>query len=101
MGFYGAEQAAIHHERFGDLATDATRLVVARLAAAGLGAGHVTDLGCGSGILAAAMLDAGYAVTGACGAEEFSVADRSAVATRIPGPVLRRSAWSQRACSPR
>jgi 2-polyprenyl-3-methyl-5-hydroxy-6-metoxy-1,4-benzoquinol methylase len=62
--FYGADQAGIHHARFGDLAADAAALVVDRLHAAELPHGHVTDLGCGSGILAAALLDAGYAVTG-------------------------------------
>ena len=40
--FYGPEQAAIHDERFGDLARDAARLVVSRLHAAGItdGPGH-------------------------------------------------------------
>ena len=63
-GFYGAAQAAIHHTTFGDLAADAATLIVDRLAATGLTAGRVTDLGCGSGILAAALLSAGYAVDG-------------------------------------
>lgn len=62
--FYGADQAGIHHTRFGDLAADAARLLVERLHAASLTEGHVTDLGCGSGILAAALVDAGYAVAG-------------------------------------
>ena len=62
--FYGPEQAAIHHTRFGDLAADAAALVVERLGAAGLSEGRVTDLGCGSGILAAAMVAAGYRVDG-------------------------------------
>lgn len=62
--FYGADQARIHHERFGDLATGAASLVEQRLTAGGLDRGHVTDLGCGSGILAAALLDAGYAISG-------------------------------------
>ena len=62
--FYGAEQAAIHHRTFGDLAADAATLIVERLSAAGLTAGRVTDLGCGSGILAAALIAAGYDVDG-------------------------------------
>ena len=62
--YYGADQALIHHTRFGDLAADAARLLIARLHAAGLANGNVTDLGCGSGILAAALLDGGYTVTG-------------------------------------
>lgn len=63
-GFYGPDQARIHHERFGDLATDAARLVVERLHAAGHDTGFVTDLGCGSGILAAQLLAAGYLLEG-------------------------------------
>jgi SAM-dependent methyltransferase len=62
--FYGPEQAAIHDARFGDLARDAARLVLDRLAAAGITAGRVTDLGCGSGILARAVHDAGFDVVG-------------------------------------
>ncbi len=62
--FYGAAQAAIHHTTFGDLAADAAALIVERISAAGLTSGRVTDLGCGSGILAAALLAAGYDVDG-------------------------------------
>lgn len=62
--FYGADQAAIHDERFGDLATDAAALVLGDLGRAGLRTGTVVDLGCGSGILARALSDAGYAVRG-------------------------------------
>ena len=58
--FYGAEQAAIHHTSFGGLAADAAVLVVERLDSVGLTEGRITDLGCGSGILAAALIDAGY-----------------------------------------
>lgn len=64
MTFYGLEQAAIHDERFGDLARDAARLVVTRLHDRGITSGLVTDLGCGSGILAAVMVEEGFAVTG-------------------------------------
>lgn len=62
--FYGAEQAAIHHKTFGDLAADAAALLVERLSSAGLAEGRITDLGCGSGILAAALINAGYTVEG-------------------------------------
>ena len=62
--FYGAEPAEIHHTSFGDLAADAAELVIERLRGVGLTSGRVTDLGCGSGILAAELLDAGYAVDG-------------------------------------
>jgi SAM-dependent methyltransferase len=62
--FYGPDQAAIHDQRFGDLARDAARLVIDRLHAAGITEGLVTDLGCGSGILAAAIRGAGFDVVG-------------------------------------
>jgi len=62
--FYGPEQAAIHHERFGGLAADAARLVLGELHAAGIESGTVVDLGCGSGIFAAAVSAAGYDVVG-------------------------------------
>ncbi len=64
MSYYWPDQAQIHHTGFGDLAADAARLLIERLDAVGLTDGHVMDLGCGSGILAAALIAAGYAVTG-------------------------------------
>jgi SAM-dependent methyltransferase len=63
-GFYGRQQAAIHHDRFGDLAHDAARVLAGTLVGRGLTAGTVTDLGCGSGILARVMSDLGYDVLG-------------------------------------
>ncbi len=62
--FYGAEQAAIHDERFGDLAAEAASRLIDELHHAGLTGGTVVDLGSGSGILAARMGDAGYDVVG-------------------------------------
>ena len=62
--FYGADQAAIHHEAFGDLAAQAAAHLLSALDAAGLREGTVVDLGCGSGILARIMSDAGYDVRG-------------------------------------
>jgi SAM-dependent methyltransferase len=62
--FYGPEQAGIHHEAFGRLAGRAADLLTAELASAGLTSGSVVDLGCGSGILACRMTDAGYDVVG-------------------------------------
>jgi len=63
-GFYGRQQAAIHHDRFGDLAHDAARVLAGLLVSRGLTTGTVTDLGCGSGILARVMSDLGYDVLG-------------------------------------
>ena len=62
--FYGADQAGIHHERFGGLAAGAAGDLLDALAAAGHTRGTVVDLGCGSGILARAVTDAGYDVVG-------------------------------------
>jgi SAM-dependent methyltransferase len=62
--FYGPEQAAIHDEAFGHTATNAARLLLDRLEQAGLTEGTVVDLGCGTGILAARLAEAGYEVVG-------------------------------------
>ena len=62
--YYGADQAAIHHERFGSLAREAAALVQARLRDAGIKGGLVVDLGSGSGIYARTMTDAGFDVIG-------------------------------------
>jgi SAM-dependent methyltransferase len=62
--FYGADQAAIHHEAFGDLAALAAAHLLALLDAGGLLEGTVVDLGCGSGILARIVSEAGYDVRG-------------------------------------
>lgn len=64
QSFYGAEQASIHHRCFGQLARRAGGLLRARLLAAGHRDGTVVDLGCGSGILARQLTDAGYTVLG-------------------------------------
>ena len=58
--FYGPDQAHIHDVRFGDLARDAADLVLDALP----GPGTVVDLGCGSGIFARALTDAGSSVVG-------------------------------------
>lgn len=61
---YGPHQALIHHQRFGDLADRAGRWLVHLLADAGFYQGAVVDRGCGSGILARLLNDAGYEVLG-------------------------------------
>jgi SAM-dependent methyltransferase len=62
--FYGEDQAMIHHREFGDLALSAADLVIDELRRNGLESGTVVDLGCGSGILARAVSEAGYRVLG-------------------------------------
>lgn len=62
--FYGPELARIHHARFGELARSAAGYLITELAASGQRSGIVADLGCGSGILAGLVQDAGYQVLG-------------------------------------
>ena len=62
--FYGPDQAIIHHENFGKLAKIAAEDVVSLLQGAGLSEGTVVDLGCGSGILARTLSEAGCDVLG-------------------------------------
>lgn len=61
---YRSDLAYIHDAGFGDLARGAAETLLDALAEAGLRAGTVVDLGCGSGLLARPLCDAGYAVVG-------------------------------------
>jgi SAM-dependent methyltransferase len=61
---YGADLAWVHHEQFGLLALGAATVVLDALQTAGLRSGLVVDLGCGTGIMARALTDAGYDVLG-------------------------------------
>lgn len=63
-GHYGDDLAHIHDAGFGDVAWRAADVLVTRLRSNRIHAGLVTDLGCGSGILAAALTEAGYDVLG-------------------------------------
>jgi SAM-dependent methyltransferase len=83
-GFYGPEQAGIHHEAFGRLAGRAADLLATELASAGLTSGTVVDLGCGSGILARRMAGAGYDVVGVdVSAAMLEIARREAPTARF------------------
>jgi len=62
--FYGAEVTYVHDRDFGGLAADAAILVLQELEAAGISAGTVVDLGCGSGILGSIVGSSGYDVFG-------------------------------------
>jgi SAM-dependent methyltransferase len=61
---YGRDLAYVHDTGFGEFARRAAPELLRRLRRAGLGGGLVVDLGCGSGIWARALLDAGYEVLG-------------------------------------
>ena len=88
--FYGPEQAGIHHEAFGRLAGRAADLLTAELAAADLVSGTVVDLGCGSGILARRMTEAGFDVLGVdVSAAMLEIARREAPGARfVQGSLL-------------
>jgi SAM-dependent methyltransferase len=61
---YGTDLAYIHDAGFGHLARAAGPVALRELRRAGFDGGHVTDLGCGSGILAEILQAAGYGVLG-------------------------------------
>jgi SAM-dependent methyltransferase len=64
MNAYGDDLAHIHDAGFGDFARGAAPQVLRWLRAAGIRRGPVVDVGCGSGIWAARLLEAGYDVLG-------------------------------------
>jgi SAM-dependent methyltransferase len=61
---YGNDLAYIHHHGFSEFAREAAPGILALLHGAGIDRGLVVDLGCGSGILAAQLVAAGYDVLG-------------------------------------
>lgn len=61
---YRDDLAYIHDAGFGHLAANAGPMVIAELQRAGIREGLVVDLGCGSGIMARQLRDAGYDVIG-------------------------------------
>jgi SAM-dependent methyltransferase len=64
MEAYGRDVAHVHDMGHGDFARDAAPGVLGLMRRAGIHEGLVIDLGCGSGIWAAALVDAGYDVIG-------------------------------------
>ncbi len=62
--FYRQDLAYIHHTGFSDFVEQATPGLLALLERAGIRDGLVVDLGCGSGVWARALLQAGYAALG-------------------------------------
>ena len=82
---YGTDLAYIHDAGFGDFARDAAPGLIRRLHAASIRDGVVLDLGCGSGIWAAELLDAGYDVVGIDLSEDLLAIARE----RAPGADFR------------
>ena len=64
MPAYGDDLAYIHHTGFGAFARDAGPGILRMLRRAKIFSGLVVDMGCGSGIWARELLDAGYDVFG-------------------------------------
>lgn len=61
---YGADLAWVHHTGFTEFARSAAPGIIAILRRHGIDDGLVIDAGCGSGVLARALTDAGYDVFG-------------------------------------
>lgn len=61
---YEEDLAYIHHVGFSGLARGATPWVIETLRKTGIQNGTVVELGCGSGLLLAALVDAGYQAVG-------------------------------------
>ena len=83
---YGQALSHIHDTGFAGVAEAAADMLISRLKASELTRGRVTDLGCGSGILARKLLDQGYAVEGI----DQSVAMLALAKSRAPEAVFRR-----------
>jgi SAM-dependent methyltransferase len=64
LSAYGDDLAYIHDTGHGDFARESAPGIISLLRSCGVDSGLVADLGCGSGILAAELLDAGYDVLG-------------------------------------
>jgi SAM-dependent methyltransferase len=82
---YSDDLAYIHDAGHGDLARAAAATVLEQLRRAGRTGGRVVDLGCGTGILARVLADAGYQVTGV----DQSRAMIDVARRRAPGADLR------------
>jgi SAM-dependent methyltransferase len=61
---YRADLAYIHDSGFGGIAREAASVLLETLRRQGVARGLVIDLGCGSGVLAGAVCDAGYEILG-------------------------------------
>src|SRR5215475_11094388 len=63
--YYGSDLAWVHHSGYSQHVENTAQGIVGLLRESGLSKGaHVLDVGCGSGLLARKLLDAGFVVTG-------------------------------------
>ncbi len=79
--FYGQDLAYIQATAFGGLARGAAPEIVRLLKSAAIPIRHVLDLGCGAGVLTAAMVEAGFNVTGVDNSADLL----EMAATAVPG----------------
>jgi SAM-dependent methyltransferase len=93
---YGLDLAHVHDVAFGGWARDAAPFVLARLREAGIVDGLVVDLGCGSGIWAAELLEAGYEVLGVDASPEML----ALAGKRAPGAELVRGSLHESVLPP-
>ena len=85
-GGYGTDLAFVHDAGFGDFARDAAPWIIALRRRHGIRRGRVVDLGCGSGIWAAALCRKGYDVLGV----DISAAMLALARRRAPRATFRR-----------
>ena len=89
MADYGTDVAYIHDAGFLDLAAEATPFVVRLLAERRMDSGRVIELGCGSGVTASALSEAGYEVLGIDASRAMIALARS----RAPAARFRVGSW--------
>ena len=88
--FYAPPLARVHDAGFTDLARAAARALIADLRRAGHHTGTVVDLGCGSGVLAGVLAEAGYDPLGI----DLSPAMIELARRRVPAATFRQgSIW--------
>jgi SAM-dependent methyltransferase len=88
---YGSDLAYIHDVGYGGFAAGAAPGLLAILRRAGIHNGLVVDLGCGSGIWAAQLIEAGYDVLGV----DISPAMIELARKRAPRATFHVGSWTQ------
>lgn len=88
--FYGEDVTHVHETGHADFAIESAPGIVARLAEAGIENGLVVELGCGTGITARALLDAGHEVVAVDISEEMLklARERASEATYVHASLL-------------
>ena len=86
---YGEDLAYVQAAAFGELAKGAAPEIIGRLRSAAIPVRRVVDAGCGAGPLAAALVEAGFEVTGIDQSPELLAIARNAVpgARFLPGSI--------------